>query len=328
MEINLVKRVLDNGGSIKPLIVPFEESGGTGVTNPSIYIDNGNILVNLRHLNYEIYHSEFDQKYPSWSGPLIYLHREDDVCLRTTNYLSKLNEDLDIVQIDKVDTSALDVKPKWTFIGLEDARVVRWDDRLFLIGVRRDTTDNGQGRMEFSEVQYVDGRLIEVSRDRIAAPGTNDSYCEKNWMPVIDEPYTFVKWTNPIEVVKVDLQSKTSETIKLGETTFPAQLDFRGSSQVLKLNDQYLFLIHETDFWYNAAKQKEAHYYTRFVVYDKDWNFVKHSKRFKYMDNNVEFTCGLALHQDHFLMPFGTQDNSAYILKAPLQFILDFIDEQ
>ena len=36
------------------------------------------------------------------------------------------------------------------FIGLEDGRLLKWNDKYYLTGVRRDTTTNGQGRMELS----------------------------------------------------------------------------------------------------------------------------------------------------------------------------------
>jgi len=50
----------------------------------------------------------------------------------------------------KVDTSALDVTPMWEFVGEEDCRVVQWLGDYYLVGVRRDTTTNGVGRMEYS----------------------------------------------------------------------------------------------------------------------------------------------------------------------------------
>jgi hypothetical protein len=46
----LVKQVIQAGGSITPLIIPSELTDGTGLTNPSIYNDNGNLILNLRHV--------------------------------------------------------------------------------------------------------------------------------------------------------------------------------------------------------------------------------------------------------------------------------------
>ena len=52
-----------------------------------------------------------------------------------------------------MDTSKLDVKPVWEFIGLEDARLMYWDDNIYLSGVRRDTKPDGEGRMELSIIE-------------------------------------------------------------------------------------------------------------------------------------------------------------------------------
>src|SRR5512135_362381 len=140
-----VKRVLETGGTIKPLIVPTKT--GTGLLNPSVYNDNGKLIVNLRHCQYTLIHSE-KHKYEHQWGPLCYLCPEDDLTLTTTNFLCKLDGDLNILDHKQVNTSKLDVKPLWEFVGLEDARVIRWDGKLYICGVRRDTTTNGQGRME------------------------------------------------------------------------------------------------------------------------------------------------------------------------------------
>ena len=37
---NFAKYVLDSGGSVHPLIIPASETGGTGLMNPSIFLDN------------------------------------------------------------------------------------------------------------------------------------------------------------------------------------------------------------------------------------------------------------------------------------------------
>ena len=51
---NLVKSVIDNGGSIHPLIISAELTNGTGLMNPSIFNDSGKLICNLRHVNYTL----------------------------------------------------------------------------------------------------------------------------------------------------------------------------------------------------------------------------------------------------------------------------------
>lgn len=322
MKSNFVTKVLNAGGMIRPLIIPAtDKTKGTGLFNPSVYNDNGKLLLNLRHCQYTIYHAE-KNKFEHPYGPLVYLNPENDVTLTTTNYLCELGDDLLVKAFGVVDTSKLDVKPIWEFVGLEDCRVVRWDDKLYLSGVRRDTTSNGQGRMELSEV--VDNK--EVSRFRIPAPAPDASYCEKNWMPITDMPYHYVKWSNPTEIVKVNPEDKTCQTVFLG-TYVPKSYDFRGGSQVIPFGDYHICLAHTVNLFQSEAGRKNATYRHVFIVWDKDWNVVKYTEPFSFLDAEIEFCCGMTMRGDDVFMTFGFQDNAAYILKAPLQFIEDYINE-
>ena len=316
---NLCKLALEKGGSVNYLILPTNMTEGLGLTNPSIFIQDGKYLLNLRHVQYALYHSEGEQKYQTSWGPLAYLNPEDDVTLRTTNYLCQLDPNtLAIDKFRKVDTSKLDVKPIWEFIGLEDARVVNWDDNLYLTGVRRDTKTDGEGRMELS---VIDSGSKETERYRIEPP--TKSYCEKNWMPILDMPYHYVKWTNPTEVVKVNIEKGTSETIHLVEQDIKFPRDIRGGSQVISYRNMYIALTHEVDLWKNEQGKKDAQYYHRFIVWDKNWKIVHYSNEFKFMTGAIEFSCGLALDRDQLIIPFGFQDSTAFILKFPITLLDD-----
>lgn len=313
----LAKTVLDHGGHICPLIIPAQHTNGTGLMNPSVYVDQDQILCNIRHVNYTLYHSE-NKRFQHRYGPLQYLHPENDRHLRTWNYLAVLGPDLDVQRVTQVNTDQLDVTPIWEFVGLEDARVVRWDGRLYLTGVRRDTTTNGQGRMELSEIEIGDDGVKEISRRRIPAPGADASYCEKNWMPVLDQPYTYVKWTNPTEVVRYDPDSNTTTTIALDETaSMPGLPDFRGGSQVIPYGDHYLALTHEVDLFKSEHGQKDAVYRHRFVVWTRDWQLVKITPSFNFMGADIEFCCGAGWQGQDLLVTFGYQDNAAFLLKIP-----------
>jgi hypothetical protein len=322
--VNFVSSALSAGGSIHPLIIPATETKGTGLFNPSVYQDGDDLLVNVRHCQYTILHAEKGKFEHQW-GPLVYLCPEHDMTLTTTNFLCKLDNQLEIRSTHKVDTSALDVKPIWEFVGLEDARVVRWDDRLYLCGVRRDTTPNGQGRMELSEIVFEGEQVKEVSRFRIPAPPPNTSYCEKNWAPVLDMPYHFVKWSNPTEVVKVDPVNQTCETVFHGTYT-PMPYDFRGGSQVIPYGDYRIMLAHVTMLFQSEAGRKNARYRQVFIVWDKDWNVVKYTEPFSFMDGEIEFSCGLVDKGDSYLISFGFQDNAAYLLSVPKNVVEEFVN--
>lgn len=327
---NFVKQVIKRGGRIKPLIVPNEIAKGTGQMNPSVFIDNGKILVNIRNVQYVLAHSENAQCFPSRWGPLLYTHPENDCTLRTVNVYVELNDDLDPVRINQVDTTKLDVDPKWEFIGLEDARVVRWNGSLYLSGVRRDTTTNGQGRIELSQIEVGETTVTEITRSRIEAPNPA-SYCEKNWMPIVDMPFHYLKWSNPVEVVSVhptqELGKSQAKTVFLGTNVLQNVRDWRGGSQVIPFGENRIALIHEVWLFNNEIGQKDAYYYHRFLMWDKNWNLLKTSEDFNFLQARIEFACGLALHGDKVLVTFGYQDNCAYILEFPIKVLEEMLYE-
>lgn len=321
---NFSEIVLRKNGIIKPLVIDSSLTNGTGLFNPSIYVDDARIYVNVRHCQYTLYHSEMNVMEHPW-GPLPYLNPENDLTLTTKNYFGELNEDLSFKYYHKVDTSMLDTTPAWQFVGLEDARIVKWDDKIYLCGVRRDVKSNGEGRMELSELEISEHSVKEISRFRIPAPGNDDSYCEKNWMPILDNPYHYLKWCNPVEIVRVDPNEKTCTSIYTAKD-MRFNWDQRGGGQVISWEDGYLSLTHETYLYWSEAGRKNATYRHRLIQWDKNWEPVKRSREFSFLGAKIEFACGLAKRNDEIFITFGFQDNAAYVLKCDVQTVKDFMN--
>jgi hypothetical protein len=324
--MNFVKLALENGGSIHPLIIPSKDLKGPGICNSSIYNDNGTIRVNLRNINYILYHSETNRFEHHW-GPLIYIHPENDCRLRTWNYMCELDENMQIKRYDYIDTTRFPDKELWEFVGLEDARIVRWDGKLYITGVRRDLDTIGTGRMELSELEITENGVKEINQNRIPTPGDNSSYCEKNWMPILDLPFHYVKWTNGTEVVKYNIETNTTEQVALKDWKDLGCIDLRGGSQVIPFKNNYRFCLnHETYLTRSDQDRKDGVYRHRFVVWDKDWNIVKVSKQFSFLEGAIEFAVGMCEYGDDYLITFGFQDNAAYLLRVPQKVVEDFIE--
>jgi len=323
--MNFAQHCFNYGGSIHPIIIPSILNSGLGLMNPSIYIHNNKILVNLRAVNYTFYHSEkklFQHPY----GPLTYIHPEDDLHLRTRNFYLELDDKYQITRIDEIDTSKFPDKELWEFVGLEDVRIFCWDGKLYTTGVRRDLDTIGTGRMELCEIEVHNNRVVEVSRVRIEPPNNQKSYCEKNWMPILDLPYHYIKWGNPTEVVKVNPDTGTSEIVFLGEKKYIPR-DLRGGSQVVPWRDYYVAITHEVDLFQSETDRKDAIYKHRVCFWDKNFNLVKWTQDFSIMGGHVEFCVGLAQQGSDFLMTFGFQDNAAYLLKFPEKIFEDMVNE-
>ena len=325
MENNFSKYILTHGGYIKQLDLPIEMSEGLGLCNPSVFIrEDGTIACNIRRVNY-MFHQTLTYKWGSAYGPTNYHHPDNDVNLRTDNYMCELDGNLDIKPgtIKKIEYAPYE--PKWHFIGEEDVRIVEWDGKTYVTGCRRDTEDTGISRMELSE---LNPEMHEISRTRVPAPGDNKSYCEKNWMAILDMPYCYVKWCNPLEVVKFNPETHVTEDILIKEQKIDSEDDLgdiRGSSQVVTVGDYRIALVHEVNLWVNRYNERSAIYYTRFIVWDKEWNTVKLSQRFWFMNAPIEFTNGLAFDGKDFIIPFSIYDNAAFIARLGKNAVFKFI---
>ena len=313
---NLAQYILSNGGNLYPLVFPTDNK--TGLLNPSILVDDDKVLINVRHCQYTLFHTS--GKFESRWGPLCYLNPDNDITLTTTNYLGKWKDNA-LHNITKVDTSNFDTKPWWEFIGLEDARLVKWDD-VYLTGVRRDTETTGIGRMELSKIKDN----TEMSRFRIPTPNNTESYCEKNWMPILDMPFHYMKWCNPVEIVKANPNGDT-EQVFLGDTTLPIEKDMRGGSQVIRIGKHRMCVVHETDYWRNTQNNKDATYRHRIIVFDDNWNIIHRTPSFDFMTGMIEFCCGIAEYKDKILITFGYEDNAAFLLEIPKDYFLKFVYE-
>ena len=314
---------IEQGGSIHPLIIDPKLTDGLGLMNPSVLVYNGKVIVNLRSVNYTFYHSE-EKLFQHQYGPLTYVHPEQDPHLRTWNYYLELNDNYEITRCNKIDTSKFPDKELWDFVGLEDARLFCWDGKLFYSGVRRDEDKVGTGRMELCELVVEENSVVQVSQTRIQPPIDPNSYCEKNWMPVVDMPYHYIKWSNPTELVRVNPETGESEKLftRPGKNIdgYP-----RGGSQVIPWKDGYVAITHEVDLFNSEVGRKDAVYYHRVLFWDKDFNLLKWSNKFFIMGGHVEFCIGLDYHNDNMIMTFGFQDNAAYLLKFPESVLEEFL---
>lgn len=322
--MNFVKLALFGGGAVKPLLVNVQDMTGPSLMNPSVVVVGGRILVNIRNVNYTLYHSELNRFEHMW-GPLSYIHPENDLHLRTTNFVAWLDDSLDITRYSKVDTSRFDTyQPLWEFVGLEDVRLVSWEGKLYGIGVRRDVDTIGTGRMELSEFSLGEEKVIEVSRYRIPGPSPDNEYCMKNCTPVEGKPFHLLKWTNPTCLMKFDPYGGETQTFETCES-IPGMKDMRGGSQVIEYGGGYLSVVHETELYSSEQGRKDATYRHRLVFWDRKFKLQKFSKIFSYLDMKIEFCAGLAKYGDDLLMTFGVQDNAAYILRVPAKIIDDLL---
>jgi hypothetical protein len=240
--------------------------------------------------------------------------------------MCELDENMRIQKYFKIDTTDFPDQELWEFVGLEDCRIVRWDEKLYVTGVRRDLDTIGTGRMELSQIEIVENGVKEISQYRIPVPGDDSlEYCNKNWMPIVDMPYHYVKWTNGTTVVKYNSLTNVTDIVVFRDWKDLGCSDLRGGSQVIPFGDYRMCVVHETSLYKSEAGRKDGTYRHRFVVWDKNWNIVKVSSQFSFMEAKIEFCCGMTEYNNDFLLTFGFQDNAAYLLRVNKKVVNNFI---
>ena len=321
----LAKKIIKNVGEVKTFFTPTPYTKVFGHFNPSIFNDKGSLHVVSRTCNYTLYHSELGKTLLGGS-PLHYVGEENEI-FETINYFTYIDSKyLKPVFTTKVFTDELDKKPQWHFSGLEDARLVKWNNSFYMCGTRRDTESTGIGRMELSRILVEHAYSHEVERISIPVPEGQDSYCEKNWMPILSMPFHFVKWSNPTEIVRYDPKSKTTHTVVLKEELEGVSKNLRGGSQVIDWADgRYLGIVHEPYHTYpNGSFDNE--YKQQFIEWDSDWNITRTSPQFSVMGARIEFISGLTTLGDDVIITFGYQDNSSFIAKVSKKFVEEFLN--
>lgn len=323
-----VNYCLMGGASVVPMDINIHDSLWPGWCNPSIMWDeqDQNFKMIIRNVNYVLHGANDPIKNWSGWGPVLYsIPNEDGRNLKTQNYIGiSKNPETDPWEFELIKTDAY--KPIWEFQGEEDARIVRWDGKLYTTGVRRDDNKDGRGRMELMHLS--ENTHKEVTRVKVKALDEN-SYCEKNWMPIKDMPFHYVQLANPTVVVKTDPKTgKTEEVVRKErvEGMVDERFDLlRGSSQVVRWGDYWVTLVHTCELWFTASGRKFARYCHVFVLWDNDWNIVRISPLFSFANYNVEFTCGLEYHDGKFYIPFAIEDNFVFLMTVDEEVIRKFI---
>lgn len=139
----------------------------------------------------------------------------------------------------------------------------------------------------------------------------------KNWLPLIikDKLYTIYSF-DPFTIFQIE-KDGTYIIVIQKQQNFDLST-FRGSAGPLIFNEEYLIMIHEL-----ICMDENVNYYHRFLYLDSDLNITKISDRFTFMNENIEFSCGMTLdHSDQKLViSVGIWDKEAYLYFIDVNYV-------
>ncbi len=294
--------------------------------NPSILeINENNYLLNLRVVNYKIINN-------------CYYHKKDDsnFCntypVTTRNILLNLNNKFEVVSENEIyfDDDKYSHIPT-NIVGYEDIRIFNHNNELYFLSTCRNFTSNN--KIVFGNIDK-DNKSTKLK----VLYGIDDDNCQKNWVPIINNENTnvihIVYSYDPFIILNFDLaefnnDNSLNQTVTIHKRyDIREKLDLRGSTQFIrfKINDieignkkididGYIGIVHEVIF------RDKRIYLHRFMILDKFYKPLYLSYPFYLFDREIQYTCGLCLNNNNFVVSSGFKDEEAYLVYIPYNYL-------
>ena len=275
------------GAEIFSLQIP----GHTRICNPSIAASDRGIFCIIREVNYDLNGRGILPELPPGG-------------LQSQDWFARLDSNLNIQQLQRVDVSGLDIKrPE----RIEDSRLLWWKEAWWLSATR--VIEFRPSLCEMTLCRLEGAKIVEQH----LLPSPTQAPMDKNWMPrVFEGRLEWVHWIDPTAILTYDGAQGLSRRI-VGQY---GRLDnWRGSSPLVRYGEHWLCVIH-------AANRKGITRYThRLVELDDDFKIRRISPVFTFEGRSVEFCAGLCVTQTHVLLSYGVWDREAHLMRLELSTI-------
>lgn len=309
---SIVQFALSNGGTNKSINIPTTLKNGGIESSPSCVLYNNDIVINTRVVEYT---KVFDIK----DYPLTDRNDNQTYYIKNGGYHS--HNVIGVFDGNNISDSRYLREPAggYTyFSGLEDVRLVVWDDKLYAYGTRWDKADRGAICIYELNDEYK-------AINEIVVDTPTKSPCEKNWAAVEDKPFTFIYYTNPQTIIQVNPEDGSVKTLVSGVKYNIIQENLRGNSNLVRFDDEsYIELVHESEYTYNNGV-RELHYKYAFVFYNNDLEITNISRFFIFNQPLCEFSCGLCFKDDNIYITYSELDASANMLIIPKESLVEFL---
>lgn len=300
---------IQNGGTCLPFIHSYKDSNGNfcASTNISIASYKGDIIFNTRLTNYMYVPLVATDKL-MWVQ--VFGERTK---VFSHNVIGSIYSEPSLYEITGKNKFKMG---KMTFAGLEDVRLVVWNDILYGIGFRPDVIE---GKVIPQLIEYNDDLTIK----RSWFLNTNKGM-EKNWQPIEDKPFTFMYDPDKSALVTLNIDElQVADDIDnptiINEIETP---DFTcalcGSTQLIRLDDgKYVSICHTSHRYQGQDLYEHWVYNHYFVIYDENMNKIWTSEPFRFVSDCMEYTCGMCKDNGNLYISFSMYDGINHLLSIP-----------
>lgn len=282
-----------------------------------IYFNNKHYL-NTRYVNYILsekgkflFPSESNQIFKSKNVLSILEFNENNLLYPTTFTL--MNEK-DIGLSNKENTCSQ---------GLEDIRLYKYNGHIKFIASTSNYSLNGKINIMVGD---YDENLHIYSNCYIITPPDINSWCEKNWTPIVrknkidgnEEELFIYKWS-PFEIGRIieDNGEKHLEIIERSILPFPWFNQFRGSTYFQEVEEGLLGLVHF------SIECESRHYYHSLILLNKETLLpYKYSMPFCFIKVGIEFCLGIKIDNNSYTFWISQMDGDPLMIIVPIKEII------
>lgn len=261
---------------------------------------NNNYLINMRCVNYNL----------DTNGESS-IKSENDVTF-TSNILLIVDSKFKILKKSIIYPEIDDIP----YIGIEDIRIINFDDKIFYIGSSFNKLTN---KVQITSYEYS---LNENFKINFIEPSfITDNLWEKNWVFFVNDSELLViyKW-NPIYICKIDYEKNNLNLFNVIESP-DFFSEFRGSTNGILFNDKFWFIVHSRV----KNNNNKYSYYHSFVVLNKNLTIFGYSKKFKFEKYLVEYCIGMEIDDFNFIILYSKLDKTTALITLDKNFISSLI---
>ena len=282
--------------------------------NPSIAVNDdevGGFAMVVRTANYHLVDGRYH--FLDESG-----NPTSERIVQTRNYFVSLDAELTPTDVREIRDRSGRATHATNVLGLEDYRLFRWRDGWWAVATSRDSNPSAMARVLLLELDSQAHDAVDVV-SAVELPAPSPTRHEKNWAPFVTdggELQLMYGW-DPLRVLRWDGELHECEVEQ--DTGSQTSREWRGSSQGVRLENGWLFVVHEV--LQLATGRRYTH---RFVVL-ADEGRVSYSAQFSLTSTPIEFATGLAVRRGEVVVSFGVNDALAALVIAPLSEVLAMV---
>lgn len=306
----------DEDITLKPISCnSFDKEKWISAFNPSICIFNNELYGCIRLSNYMWNFSSFNFNYKNSISIKENIRTESIIEIFKLNKKTLNIEDEFLVIIpDEF------FKNKNQIYGIEDCRIFEYKKNLYIIG----TIGKDKIRLVIAKLELdITTHSFKFAKYSIIDYNKNNQTIIKNNIPILNNKnLSFLYDTFPKSIIfslDDDLNFLTEEIIDNSKSNL---FKIRGSSQIVEYNNFKIGIFHKMVINYGFAT-----YSSLLCFFNNNFEYITSSDEFKFMNELIEFCCGLAIYEKYAYIAFSTNDNHPFILKLPVDILLILKDK-